>query len=822
MKRTTNLFIILLGIISFVFLGCAKKDDSSSSSSSDTVSASSSITLSSKVSVVEPKTTDSTSRSANAIDATAFASTTDYNKDESSTFVYEQSADVLDTVNSILCEIGQSRPDLMLNAGNYKAQIDSKKCGSHSGDSKSNAPSYDMWTVNASRTKGESMIVKAWVPRDEDDDGTYDGLIHAKMTVDHPPSTDYPVGIFKMNFKMVSNAGVESMKGFMGTKKSGTTNKLVFYMPMTMGGTTYEYSASVNFNSDGTGSGKTAMPNWTSRNQASGQAVFDIAYSSDFFYKQKTSNSVPADAVCLDRNKYMKSAWNYGMYDSNGKRVDVNSGFPISATVSDTTYHGYIGYYGLWMPTAASITSGSTVSKMDFSNPDSAGTEYTVRSYGGKLLKYTKQTITLGSIKNIPFNWWDNSAGAEKRVYWDGSNLKADAKRVNFQWTDITEETITLSATNAPYGFNFWSRALGGDGQIVLAYPNGFGQAPTAPADNSSVIFNTQEPVFPGDTVPSTLACYSNCLNPSTIATGYDYYGASSSIYHGKNSTWLGWDNDNNQWDQNANISNSNYHGEFDNVSAPDPYTYTFTATTSGMVLQYGGTDVLLSSANSNLSWGARSGIMFDNSTFDNDTSARQADFASLICSWDPTKICPWQARGGLSTFYVWETGADEWQKLTLLESGGTPVKFDPPMIVKYTHSGTKSNSGKSYDSASFYLEYGGFGDLHGIPSFCVNKNGEKGNCAIDGSTRWVNEFVVKAGSLATQVKDGTTEYVIKPMQIEQTMKKASSVANCTGADLSLGGVSLPDSSDWSDPGIGVKPTVTGPPAIVGGAKTGS
>ena len=175
-------------------------------------------------------------------------------------------------------------------------------------------------------------------------------------------------------------------------------------------------------------------------------------------------------------------------------------------------------------------------------------------------------------------------------------------------------------------------------------------------------------------------------------------------------------------------------------------------------------------------------------------------------------EVCPPSMSG--------ETGADEWQKLTILERGGTPVKFDPPMMVKYTHSGTKSNSGKSYDGANFYLEYGCFGDIYGIPSFCVNKNGEKGNC--DENSRWVNEFVVKAGSLATQVKDGTTEYVIKPLEIEQTMKKASSAATCTDAGLSLCGVSLPDSSDWSDPDIGDKLTVTGPPAIVGGAKTGS
>ena len=275
-------------------------------------------------------------------------------------------------------------------------------------------------------------------------------------------------------------------------------------------------------------------------------------------------------------------------------------------------------------------------------------------------------------------------------------------------------------------------------------------------------------------------------------------------------------------WNLNSNISNSVYHQSIDNASAPTPYIYTFDNTTNGMVLQYdNGTnyDVLLSSKNENLSWGARSGIMFDNSTFDNDTSARQADFASLLCSWDTTKICPWQARGGISTFYVWETGTDEWQKLTVLESGGTPVKFDPPMMVKYAHSGTKSNSGKSYDGGSFYLEYGGLGDLHGIPSFCVNrKTGEKSNC--DENSRWVNEFIIPAASDAIQVKDGSTEYVIKPLETEQTMKKASSTSTCTDAGLSLGTVSLPDISGWKDPDLGDKPTVKGPPSVVGGEKT--
>ena len=176
MNRAINLLSILVVTSLFLF-GCSSDD--SSSSTSDEVSAasgSSAISLSSKVSVVEPKTTASTNapayRTANAIDATGFAATTEYNKDDTSTYVYEESAEPLDLVNNILCQIKQGRPDLMLNEGNYKAQIDGNKCQTMTGDSQSNAPSYDMGILNGSRTEGEPMVMKAWVPQD-------DGTIHA-------------------------------------------------------------------------------------------------------------------------------------------------------------------------------------------------------------------------------------------------------------------------------------------------------------------------------------------------------------------------------------------------------------------------------------------------------------------------------------------------------------------------------------------------------------------------------------------------------------------------------------------------------------------
>ena len=58
-----------------------------------------------------------------------------------------------------------------------------------------------------------------------------------------------------------------------------------------------------------------------------------------------------------------------------------------------------------------------------------------------------------------------------------------------------------------------------------------------------------------------------------------------------------------------------------------------------------------------------------------------------------------------------------------------------------------------------FYMEYGGFGDLWGVPDLlCAysRKTGDKIRLVpIDGSTRWVNEFVI-AGRIQLQVNAST------------------------------------------------------------------
>ena len=803
MKNFTNL-LIFLGIISFVIMGCAKKDSSSTSTTaSDTdvsaTSGSGAITLSSKVSMVTANTNASTARTAFAHFTTDnFSATADYNNDDTQTFVYERSADAFNTANMILCWMQQSRADLMLNAGNYKAQIDTAKCEEGSGDSKSNTPKYEMWTLNSSRAEGEPMIVKAWIPFDDNEDGEPDSMIYAQNKIYRGPSTTYPWGFFKMNFKLLqgkTTSGTELFKGYLKTRLKDGASILQFYNPQPgSSGNTFQYSVTAKINSDGSGVGITTMPKWNQSGPTSTQKTYNVAFNSNYFYKQKTTvasgTTTTSDPVCLDRNKYLTQVYRYGLYSDNGSRVQVNSGFPIKATNSGTDYYGYIGYYGLWMPSDASVGDNSTVAKMDFSGgADQTGTSYTVRSWGGKLVKWTKNTITLGSIKNIPLSWQDPSDSyIEKRVYWDGSNLVFDAVRdtTTYMWTDLTPDNLTLSSSNAPYGFHFYSQALGGDGSIQLTYGTGGSwNVPNAPADSTSVVFNTRESIFPGDSAPSTLACYDRCPNPATLASGTE------------TTAYL------------------RFSG-LDNASAVNPYYYSFDNTTSGMVLKFDNnstsTSVLLSSANSNLSYGVHSGILFDNTS---------ANYTALQCDWNSSYICPWNARQAMSTFYTWETGPEAWNKLTVLvASDNSSVKFDPPMNVKYTHSETGSNSGKSYDNATFYLEYGGHGDLWGLPSFCISrKTGEKVSCANDDTTRWIDEIAIPAASIATQTKDGTTHYMVKPLDIEQTMKKASSDTACTAAGLSLGGLSLPDVSRYSDPDIGAKPSVSGPPAVVAGAK---
>ncbi|MBI5408086.1 MAG: hypothetical protein HZA14_01820, partial [Nitrospirae bacterium] len=133
------------------------------------------------------------------------------------------------------------------------------------------------------------------------------------------------------------------------------------------------------------------------------------------------------------------------------------------------------------------------------------------------------------------------------------------------------------------------------------------------------------------------------------------------------------------------------------------------------------------------------------------------------------------------------------------------------PLQLQYVHSQTNASAyDYKYNGVSFYLEYSGFGNLHGIPGTCIDMDtGEPTNCGPD--TRWSPEFTIADGS---DCSDGTNEYLIKALRKEQRMQNVA-LSNCSA--LTLTSYDLPSISLWVDPDIGSEPTVTNAPAVIGG-----
>jgi len=109
---------------------------------------------------------------------------------------------------------------------------------------------------------------------------------------------------------------------------------------------------------------------------------------------------------------------------------------------------------------------------------------------------------------------------------------------------------------------------------LELAYDSS--NNPIAPSSSDKVIFHTREPIFPGDSVPSTLTCFNRCPDYNNLASGSEW--GSSSVY--KEAIWI------------------------DNVSGSTTgYTYSFDNDTSGMVLKDGINEIVFNPSNTNLEW---------------------------------------------------------------------------------------------------------------------------------------------------------------------------------------------------------------------------
>jgi hypothetical protein len=732
--------------------------------------------------------------------ATTFPDDSDFNKDQTHIWVNERSAETFETINEILCMIGQTKYDVMVNKGNYKAQIDKTLCSSDNDDpssagedsqdqsSGSTMPDYEMWTVNSSRMDNSSpQTVKVWIHESGKDMGKEPPkVIYAKAVITEGTSDTNPYGLFTMNFKMSPEIdGVVSSstmgKGLLKSVENPTSGKVLLKFAFSSnfsipgeGSATFTEKATLDRTADGSSGGGTvynyeSMPFMPEPKEE----TFDFAFNSTNFIRVD-GDGIP---MCMDRAAYDETAWRYGLYDSNGARLERDSGFPIKTTQDGKNYFGWIGYYGIWFPKDVTLDNGDQVYKMDFGPGSGEGEPYNVLIAGGKLKKHVRKEMTLGEVKSIPMDYWDMNDQMSYHVKWDGSNFikyeYMDNSGGNYFWKKLSPEvTYDISSLNFDM-LNFWSQSLGGNVQIKLDCTVIEGAPFTPPTFNCSaddtniVVFYAESIIFPSDTVPSTLACFSNCPDLTKIGSGE-------------------------QWPYD-----STYEQPQQAVPTEAEYlSYNFDS--SQMLLTYDGTPVLATS--DNYQWGVMSGPLFE-PTADN--------LNLLACDWDPTQTCGWLSHNNLPEFYTWETGPNEWNKFTALVNPDDEsiLKFDPPLQVSYLHTWD------DLSTSTFNIEYSGFGNLQGIPGKCIDwDSGDEVECGE--GTRWIPQFSISEGTEVTDVSDGVTNYYVKALEKEQRMKQ---LEESICAELPTTTYTLPSMSEWVNPDIGTEPVVEGAPAVVGG-----
>ena len=794
-----------------MFMSCSK-----SSSSGDTASSqqgATSLQVADKVSVVDAKLSGSVAAVAPLkiglfkVTAADLADTSDYKFDKTQVWVSEQSAEAFETINNILCSVAQTKYDEMLNKGDYIALVDDNQCNTNKSDassaaqdsqnqsSSSNMPDYSTFVVNSSRADNNSpQIGKVWVHDKAGKGGSNDPemLILVRFTITEAKGDTNPYGLFHMEFvgyeapNGVPDTSKIMFKGVLKSEKDATTGKVLLkFAEQDFGPWGGQRQIALDRSGDGL-TGKGSVYEAHIENGTPFTSTFNIAFDQNYFLRNDGTKS-----ICLDRNQFDESAWRYGLYDSTGTRVNRNSGFSVNTKADGSGKYGFIGYWGLWIDNNVTLNNGDFLYKFDHSNSGAAPLQYTVMKAGGKLKKHTKKVMTLVDVKGIPLNYsiCDQNGCSNFQVVWNGTDQKfyktasmPSNCSSNCQWQNITPP-VELDLTTLQWGeLNFYSQSLSGQVRVPLmncvqtfptcSFPDPCLPPTTtceAPANTTNVIFFAEDIVYPTDIVPASFACYDNC--PQVDADGEAYTSMMS--------------------------------------SGPSNTATTYTFDNSTMLLMTTGTStvpVVMSVATTTNQWGVMSGAMFEPTS---------ANLSALGCPWDANQVCGWKAWSALDVFYTWETGPGSWNQFSALKNAdGTILKFDPPLQVKYVHH----KAGSPSDGATFMMEYSGFGNLNGIPGKCVNMDtGLDADCAPSPTIRWVPAFVIpptQADGSLTKVSLDTTDYFVKPLELEQRMQKDDT--GCTG--LTTTSYTLPDlATEWTDPAIGTEPVVTSAPAVIGG-----
>ncbi len=346
-----------------------------------------------------------------AADADTYnASGTDYNAAESHVWVDDTNA--LDMVNDILGVIKDTAYDQFLNEGPYLALV--KQVGdeqtSQTGSSGTSTTTEQLMemVVDVSRaSNSDPMIVKIWVNED-DGPGGQSMLIRGYFTVwagagDTYEGVYYPYGKLEAHFKGTDSSGTDLFHMAMSIGAAGDGKIQIQHVEDSVEGGGFEWHNKVNaIASSDMSSGNAYVYEAETDWETSGldEETYYIAYNEDYFKVQDEDDNITVYSRDRDDMTYM--IHRYQLFNTDGSAVELSSGFPVKFESGGSVYHGYIGYYGMWMPEGVSVSDGDQLVG------EENGNTYTLIKKGGKLKKHTKATITLSKLDGIEMSKWND------------------------------------------------------------------------------------------------------------------------------------------------------------------------------------------------------------------------------------------------------------------------------------------------------------------------------------------------------------------------------------------------------------------------------
>lgn len=739
--------------------------------------------------------------------------TSAYYTDTQNIFVQDQTSDVLSGLNNVLCHIEAMRPDAMVGNGNYVALVDRNICNANGsgGKSSNTGPSYVTGIVNSTKV-GATMLANAWF----DEPAPQAQKIYAHISATQAPSATQPYGLFRVDFCGVPTGTACAMEGYIDVTVAGGV-KYFSLDTWTYGGVTMTMTDQLQLNGASLTAGSGSMSRIVTGTWAPPAAAFKFAYDANLFHRAYTDGT---NEQCFSRDPLQaaESVWSYNLYDmTTGAQVTRNSGFPILYTDANGSQNGYIGYYGLWTPTTPTST---TVNQVTYGANGEIKTPYTLLQTGGKLLKHTtsqktlaavdKQHFWFGSNRNMTvagvpsFSTW--STWVQYELYWDNTNLKfyvsGQQDPTTFNMVPLTTPVAIstadmLTATSYSY-FNGTSTVTVNNGLNAWTQSGQWSIDGTAMANlattlsTTAVLMVSEDVIYPDATsiaTVGTLKCVFDC--PQAIAAGGPFAFL--------NDYWI----------------------TLGKVTAAQVQSYTLGASGNLMNGTTAAVNLTATSQFSSASNMQGSGKLVDAAAWTTITTA------------NPTGVYSIADLGKVTTFYTWQSSTNQWDQLSVLkDSTGTMVKFDPPLPVNFAVPNLAKYG--NYANSTIQLQYGGVGDLWGIPSRCVDMTNNTPCTFGTGGTaqanmRWAPDFsipfdstvgVVTVANTVGAVTAGT-QYLVKGLDVERRLLKVA-LTTCTAAGLTLPttAITLPDATSFLDPGpagganyIGAMPVLNPMPA---------